>query len=423
MDAGFGQTMRIVQDASLTQPLLAIGSRLTAQMAPDHPQFKVILFDSPSADAFSIPGHIYVSRKLIALTRNEDEIAGILAHEMGHVLAHHTAVQASENLHRVLNVTQVGDSTDVVAKWNQFLSNYRRVKYTESDAAKAEKRERQQQEQADNIALSLVARAGYSTQAFVEVFDRIAETKGKTGNAWTDFFGNTPPDSKRLRQLEKERPPLSPDCVMGHGDTIPNYVAWRSKVMERNSDAPGESLPGLVSKRELTERLRPLVSHIRISPDGKYVLAQDDSNIYVLTRVPLKNVFRIDAPDASPAQFTPDVTAIVFQVAGMGSSPRVERWDIASQTRVEIHEIYVRRGCLVSELSPDGKNLACLTYASSEDGADFDLDLYDTSTGNSYFHKKDWVALNAPGSTIRPCGASQSSWPSEAKGCSRNSCG
>src|SRR6516225_4609874 len=135
MDAGFGQTMRIVQDASLTQPLLAIGSRLTAQMAPDHPQFKVILFDSPSADAFSIPGHIYVSRKLIALTRNEDEIAGILAHEMGHVLAHHTAVQASENLHRVLNVTQVGDSTDVVAKWNQFLSNYRRVKYTESDAA------------------------------------------------------------------------------------------------------------------------------------------------------------------------------------------------------------------------------------------------------------------------------------------------
>src|SRR3974390_3486058 len=90
MDAGIRQTMSVVQVPALTQPLLHIAKRLEAQMPPDPPQYRIALFDSNSADAFSIPGHIYVSRKLVALTRSEDEMAGILAHQMGHLLAHHS---------------------------------------------------------------------------------------------------------------------------------------------------------------------------------------------------------------------------------------------------------------------------------------------------------------------------------------------
>jgi WD40 repeat protein len=395
IDAGMRQTMHMAQDKVLMQPLTAIANRLEAQMPPDHPQFRVVLFDSTSAGAFSIPGHIYVSRKLIALTRSEDEMAGILAHEMGHLLANHSAITASENFRRVLQVSQVGDDADVAAKWNDYLSNYMRVKYTGTDAARAQKAENQHQEQADNIALSLVAKAGYSTQAFVEVFDRIAETRGKTGNAWTDLFGDTTPDSKRLRQLAKDRPPLPADCILAHGSSVPDYAAWRAKVIEHGSEAHNTSVSGLISQRPLTERLRPQVSHIRVSPDGKYIIAQDDSNLFVLTRSPLKSVLRLDAPEASAAQFTPDSTGIVFQFAPAGSSPRVEHWDIASNKRLDVHEIYVRRGCLLSTLSPDGKTLACLNQGTVNIGYSLDLDLFDTASGNSFFHKKDWVFVNS----------------------------
>jgi predicted Zn-dependent protease len=140
MDAGIRQTMHIVQDPSLTQPLVAPADRLQAQLPIGRPQFSVVFLDSASADAFSIPGHIYISRKLVALTRHEHELAGVLAHEMGHLMAHHSAIQATENFHRVLNVTQVGDEADVAAEWNQHLNNYRRAKYTVSDAERAEKR-------------------------------------------------------------------------------------------------------------------------------------------------------------------------------------------------------------------------------------------------------------------------------------------
>ena len=394
MDAGIRQTMHAVQDPALTKPLLDVAARLETQLPPDHPQFRVGLFDAASADAFSIPGHIYISRKLVALTRNEDELAGILAHEMGHLLAHHSAIQTTESFRRVLNLAQVGDEADVVAAWNQYLNNYKRVKYTPNDAARLQKIENQNQQQADSIALSIVARAGYSSQSFVDVFDRIAETRGKTGNAWTDLFGDTPPDAKRLRQLVKDRPPLPADCVTAHGDTIHDYSAWRSKVVEQSADAHTVNVSGLLSKRDVAERLRPQVSHIRISPDGRYVLAQDDSNIFVLSRSPLKSLFRIEAPDASPAQFTPDTSAVVFQITPPGASPRVERWDISSQKRLEVHELYVRRGCLLSDLSPDGRTLSCLTYTGTENAITFDLDLFDTAAGNSYFHKKDWIYVN-----------------------------
>jgi WD40 repeat protein len=395
MDAGIRQTMQVLQDPSLLQPLNAIATRLEAQMPANHPQIRVVLFESPSADAFSIPGHIYLSRKLIAITRSEDEMAGILSHEMGHLLAHHSAITATDNFRRVLNVTQVGDNADVVAKWNDFLNNYRRVKLNGTDVARAQKVENQHQEQADSIVLSLVAKAGYSTQAFVDVFDRIAETKGKTGNAWSDIFGDTSPDSKRLRQMAKDRPTLPPDCVAAHGDTAANYTAWRAKVIEHASEAPTVKVSGLISRRQLTERLHPQIGFIRISPDGRYLLAQDDSNIFVLTRSPLKALFHLYGPNANPAQFTPDSSGIVFHIAETGTSPRVERWDISTHKRLDAFEVYVRRGCLVSGLSPDGRTLSCLTFTGVENGVNFDFDLFDTASGNSFFHKKDWVYVNS----------------------------
>ncbi len=112
-------------------------------------------------------------------------MAGLLAHEMGHIVAHHAATQTSVAFRKVLGVTQVGDRDDVFAKWNQLMSNYRRVSGSYDKFIELEERE---QVQADTIALYLMTRAGYSPQAFETFFDRLAETKGNTGGFWSEFF-------------------------------------------------------------------------------------------------------------------------------------------------------------------------------------------------------------------------------------------
>ena len=87
----------------------------------------------------------------------------------------------------------------------------------------------------------------------------------------------------------------------------------------------------MLSKTVLEPALRGDVTHLRFSPDGKYVIAQDDSGINVLTREPFKTLFRIAAPEATNAQFTPDSQQIIFY----NSDLRVERWSIAEQVGIK----------------------------------------------------------------------------------------
>ncbi len=69
--------------------LLTLGERLQIASGRSTP-VSIHIIDLPGANAFALPsGRIYVSTGLLALTRNIDELTAVLAHEMGHVQAHH----------------------------------------------------------------------------------------------------------------------------------------------------------------------------------------------------------------------------------------------------------------------------------------------------------------------------------------------
>lgn len=69
--------------------LLALAGRLQSASEATLP-VSIHIIDLPDANAFALPsGRIYVTRALLALTRTPDELSAILAHEMGHVQAHH----------------------------------------------------------------------------------------------------------------------------------------------------------------------------------------------------------------------------------------------------------------------------------------------------------------------------------------------
>src|SRR5262249_12812281 len=137
-----------------------------------------------------------------------------------------------------------------------------------------------------------------------------------------------------------------------------------------------EDIPGLVSKKPLDPPLQDEVHTLRFSYDGKYLLAQDEGSIYVLTRDPLAFKFRIEAPDAYPARFSRDSKQVTFYDAGL----RVEIWDVAKESLGEVHELYAPHGCLQTALSPDANTLACVDGKES-------LVLFDTAKDESIFEK------------------------------------
>jgi predicted Zn-dependent protease len=199
------KSYRIIHDDQLASRLNLMTERILAQLPPTQLRFRIILVDTPIVDSFSVgAGRIYVTRKMVAFLRNDDEVAGLIGHEMGHILTHQNAIEMTRQFHDILGVTSVGDRADIFDKFNRMLDNVARDRSVLIKTSERLQREEEiHQYEADRVALYAVAAAGFSPQAFVEFFDRLAQTHGKTGSLLTDFFAATNPDEKRLRELHQ----------------------------------------------------------------------------------------------------------------------------------------------------------------------------------------------------------------------------
>lgn len=79
----------VVASPALEAYVRAIGMRLAAGSSREGP-WRFVVLDDPVPNAFALPGgHVYVTRGLLALVNSEDELAGVVGHEIGHVLGGH----------------------------------------------------------------------------------------------------------------------------------------------------------------------------------------------------------------------------------------------------------------------------------------------------------------------------------------------
>ncbi len=368
---------RVIEDPALINFLNAIGERLNKNLPLSNLRLRFFLVDLPDANAFVLPGgRIYVSRKLVALAQSDDELAGVIAHELGHLVAHEGAINVTRLFKEVLGVTAVTDRRDIFEKYNQLIDNVRR----KPEAFRPREREKGQMV-ADQAGFYALVKAGYDSAALSRFWDRMTETKGKTGGFFSDLFGSTRPEERRLREMLKAVSALPPSCIGPRATSQgEEFKQWQAAVIAYAGAGRRESLHGVVAKQQLTPQLRSDIIHLRFSPDGKYVLAQDDAGINVLTREPFAELFRIEATDANPAFFTSDSQSVIFYTDNL----RVERWSVAEQKLTEAREVVVRRGCLQTQLSPDGKYLACLT-------PNFGLNMLDVTTGKPVIQRPDFM--------------------------------
>jgi hypothetical protein len=376
----YESALRVIDDETLTAHLRTIGDRLVSHLPNTDFKIQFQLADIPDANAFVLPGgRVYVTRKLVAFTRSEDELAGVLGHELGHFIARQQTIEISRWLKEILGVAEVGDRADILAKYNRLMDNAGRKPGVFAGAA----REDRDQIEADRIGLFVVAAAGYDPKAHVALFDRISETQGKTGSFLSRVLGTTNPDAKRLGELIKTAAQIPANCAEPEPPGRARaYQDWQAAVAGFSGLGRRESLPGLVSQRTLAP-FRSELTHLRFSPDGRFILAQDDGGITVLSRDPLAVLFHIDSRTAGPARFTPDSIDVVFNTDDL----RVERWNIAARKLASVRDIYRREACIATALSPDAGTIACVDTT-------FELVLIDVPTGQSIFQKKGFQAID-----------------------------
>lgn len=378
----FDRDFQVIEDPQVTSFLSHIGRQVARHLPDTGLHYDFLLYDRPEVQAFSAPGgRVYVSRKLVAFLKSEDELAGLLGHEMGHLAARQQALELSLAFKDILGLKSVSENDDLFALYNQLLERAR-LKNRHTSSSQIEEKG---QAIADQLGVQAVARAGYSPQAFPSFLDRLMQTKGNKGTWLTDLFGATKPDSRRLREALKDVSSLPQACMEAPKSAgREEFQRWQSAVLHYTGIGHAEKLSGVVSRRSLSNPLRGDIEHFRFSPSGKYLLAQDDSGIYVLTRDPFKFLFRFDAPDAQAAQFSPDSRQVVF----FSSYFRVETWDVERQEQVSVTDVPALHGCRESALSPDAKFLACFD-------SDMTLTLFDVASGETLFQKEHFFEFES----------------------------
>lgn len=203
--AGPGKDMYdefVAQDALLDDDrwqnyVKAIGARLLA--VSDHPSEKIVFYvvDSSQVNAGALPGYVFVYRGLITFVESEDQLASVIGHEIGHVLArHYEERRSSMALGKVAGfvsavltgVGQLMDTADAVT--GMLVSGYGREAELE----------------ADRIGGELIARAGYNPYAVIEMVQVLKDQelfeKSISGGRQTyhGLFASHPKNDKRLHE-------------------------------------------------------------------------------------------------------------------------------------------------------------------------------------------------------------------------------
>jgi WD40 repeat protein len=367
---------RFVSDAAAEVYLEKVGQRLLAVLPPNEFHFRYRIMDSEQVNAWSIAGgHIYFTRKLISAAANEDQIAGVLAHEFGHILIHQQAIETTADLNDVLHIKSVGDRADIFDK-------VQRMRDAEFEWA-PQRPEQKYEEIADAVAVYALMKAGYMPGAYAEFWNQIAQTKGKSGSTLGAIFHTTRPNEKRLRAILKNAAAIPTGCGAATAPSVPpDFLAWRERVA---SDVRSLAASTTQDKAtQLTPPLRSDFTRLQFSPDGKYALAQDESSIFVLGRSPLRLLFQIDSEDADWAWFSPDSTRVSFSTPTL----RVEQWDVATRQLASAHDVLAYQPCLLHLLSPDGRVMACIPNP-TRDKPHLGLVLWDVESGDVIAQQDD----------------------------------
>jgi predicted Zn-dependent protease len=227
---------RLVDVPEATAHVDRIAERLLRRLPPSGIRLRFHVAELPESNAFALPGgHIYLSRKLIAIVRDEDEIAGVVAHEMGHILAHQSSSEIAGEMRRLLKIDKAGNRQEVFELYSRLEESYVRT----GNPPKSDSGNQRRQSAADRIALFSLAAAGYDPEGLPRALDRITDLHGKTGNFLTDLFGFTGSDARRVRDMLKAASKLPAECVeRALATDLAGFAKWQAEVAQLNPAHP-----------------------------------------------------------------------------------------------------------------------------------------------------------------------------------------
>jgi len=168
----------VVDDALLESWLQDIGYRLVAASAKPKQKYTFFMVKDDDINAFALPGgYIAVNTGLVTITRSESELAGVMAHEIGHITQNHLvrAFEESKKAGPMMALVLLGalaagagahsgDALPAVLMGGQGLIMQKQINFTRADETEA-----------DRTGIQTLANAGYDPNAMASFFERMSD--------------------------------------------------------------------------------------------------------------------------------------------------------------------------------------------------------------------------------------------------------
>lgn len=193
MAAEFGGLSRNQQYRQIVEQ---VGHKIVAQSAASKSPYPFkfhVLADDQTVNAFALPGgQIFITEALLTRLQSEDQLAGVLGHEVGHVIARHSAQQmAKQELSQgIAGAAGVAGGDMNSAYYAQVVANMVNMKYGREDELES-----------DELGVRFMIEAGYNPEALIGVMDILESASGGSN---VPEFQSTHPSPENRRQKIKD---------------------------------------------------------------------------------------------------------------------------------------------------------------------------------------------------------------------------
>jgi predicted Zn-dependent protease len=221
------RSLPILNDPPTDALVEQIGRRLVAAVPARFAQpafrYSFDVVNLREINAFALPGGpMFLHRGMLQAARTDDEVAGVMAHELSHVILRHGTLQAAKAQKfqigaiagQILGSIVGGQKGAIISQGSQIgLSTYF-LKYS-----------REYEREADLLGAQLMARAGYDPLQMANMFRTIQQQGGNSG---PEFLSDHPDPGNRYDAIVREARSLR---IAGNASTRPAFDSVRSRLV------------------------------------------------------------------------------------------------------------------------------------------------------------------------------------------------
>ena len=219
------EQLPIVTDPYINSYINELGDTIASHTSRADLDWHFYVVNSHQINAFALPGgFIYVNRGLIEATNRADELAGVLGHEIGHVIQRHS-VKQMQNQQKVGAVATIACTLT-----NLCESNLGRVAVNVGGTAVIARYSRGDELEADSEAIENVLKVNIDPEGIPSLFDVLLQQRERNPTIVEGWFSTHPLEESRIDHAQLLIQRSGADQVSGLMQNLPSYAEFKRRI-------------------------------------------------------------------------------------------------------------------------------------------------------------------------------------------------